>query len=289
MNGGRGIVIANNVAYRVGGRSHVIEVAFGSRTCDGDVEACRSRLALGGWGTATVAADEPIPNRNVSIVDNVVLNPDEAPSRWQQFFVPLPRVPSPGTNIPSPARADDGLVIARNVIWNGSADHSLGFEQEGLAAAIRAGNAINSLRPAVIDPVRGDYRVVAAPGIPASVGPQGDIGPRAAPLTAAFGGVPIETTTPLTSVTLTFARAVTGVSLDDFVLKRGTEFLSLAGMTITTTDNRTFTIAHIPGTNVAGPYVVRLKGRATGITDAFGLAPAPPILATWRMTSTVAA
>jgi len=81
---------------------------------------------------------------------------------------------------------------------------------------------------------------------------------------------------------------VTGVTLDDFVLKRGTAFLSLAGMTLTTTDSRTFTLARIPGTLVAGTYTIRLKGQATGIVDAFGLAPAPPILATWRMTRTVA-
>jgi hypothetical protein len=289
VNGGRDIVIANNVAYRVGGRSHVIEVAFGSRTCDGDVAACRTRLAQGGWGTATVSGDEPIPNRTVSIVDNVFLNPDGAASRWQQFFVPLPRTPSPGSNIPSPARADDGLVIARNVIWNGPADHPLGVEQAGLAAAILGGNAINTLRPVLRDPARGDYRVIAAPGMPATAGPQGDIGPRVAPLTAAFGGVPVETAAPLTSLTLTFARAVTGVTLDDFVLKRGTEFLSPAGMTLTTTDNRTYTLSRIPGTTVAGTYIIRLKGQGTGITDAFGLAPVPPILATWRMTQTVVA
>lgn len=288
VNGGREVVIASNVAYRVGGRSHVIEVAFGSRTCDGDVAACQTRLAQGGWGTAIVGGDEPIPNRNVSIVDNVILNPDGAASRWQQFFVPLPRIPASGSNIPSPSRADDGLLVARNVIWNGPEDHPLGLEQAGLAAAILAGNAINTLQPVLRDPDRGDYRVIAAPGMPATVGPQGDIGPRAAPLTAAFGGVPVETATPLTSVTLTFARAVTGVTLDDFVLKRGTAFLSLAGMTLTTTDNRTFTLARIPGTLVAGTYTIRLKGQATGIVDAFGLAPAPPILATWRMTRTVA-
>lgn len=288
VNGGREVVIASNVAYRVGGRSHVIEVAFGSRTCDGDVAACQTRLAQGGWGTAIVGGDEPIPNRNVSIVDNVILNPDGAASRWQQFFVPLPRIPASGSNIPSPSRADDGLLVARNVIWNGPEDHPLGLEQAGLAAAILAGNAINTLQPVLRDPDRGDYRVIAAPGMPATVGPQGDIGPRAAPLTAAFGGVPVETATPLTSVTLTFARAVTGVTLDDFVLKRGTAFLSLAGMTLTTTDSRTFTLARIPGTLVAGTYTIRLKGQATGIVDAFGLAPAPPILATWRMTRTVA-
>jgi hypothetical protein len=287
VNGGAEILIQNNVFYRVGARSHVIEVAFGSRTCDGNVAACQARLALGGWGTTTVGGDEPIPNRNVSIVDNVLLNPDGFMSQWQQFFVPLPRTPTPGSNIPSPARADDGLLIARNVIWNGPADHPLGIEQPALAAAVRAGNAINTLRPALVDPARGDYRVVAAPGIPASAGPQGDIGPRASALTAAFGGVPAETAAPLTTLTITFARPVTGVTLDDFVLKRGTAFLPLSGMTLTTSDNRTFVLAGIPGTTVAGTYRIRLKGQATGIVDAFGLSPVPPILATWRMTQTV--
>jgi hypothetical protein len=287
VNGGAEILIQNNVFYRVGARSHVIEVAFGSRTCDGNVAACQARLALGGWGTTTVGGDEPIPDRNVSIVDNVLLNPDGFMSQWQQFFVPLPRTPTPGSNIPSPARADDGLLVARNVIWNGPADHPLGIEQPALAAAVRAGNALNTLRPVLVDPARGDYRVMAAPGIPTSAGPQGDIGPRASALTAAFGVVPVETAGPLTTLTITFARPVTGVTLDDFVLKRGTAFLPLGGMTLTTSDNRTFVLAGIPGTTVTGTYLIRLKGQATGIVDAFGLSPVPPILATWRMTQTV--
>lgn len=291
VNGGSEILIANNLLYRVGTRSHVIEVTFGSRTCDGDVAACRARLAQGGWGTDVVGADEPIPNRNVTIVDNVVLNPDGVVSQWQQFFVPLPRTPSPGSNIPAPARADDGLVIARNVVWNGPADHSLGIEQESLAAAIRSGNAINTLRPTLVDPARGDYRLVAAPGLPTLAGPQGDIGPVLPPpptsLAAAFGGVPAETAAAVTSLTITFARPVTGVTLDDFVLRRGSALLPLTGMTLATTDNRTFTLARIPGTHVAGSYTFRLRGVGTGIVDAYGLTPAPPILATWRMTRTV--
>lgn len=287
VNGGAEILIQNNVFYRVGARSHVIEVAFGSRTCDGNVAACQARLALGGWGTTAVGADEPIPNRNVSIVDNVLLNPDGFMSQWQQFFVPLPRTPTPGSNIPSPARADDGLLIARNVIWNGPVDHSLGIEEPALAAAVHAGNAINTLRPALVDPARGNYRVVAAPGIPASAGPQGDIGPLVTALTAAFGGIAAEVAAPLTTLTLTFSRPVTGVTLDDFVLKRGTAFLPLGGMTLTTSDNRTYVLAGIPGTTVAGTYIIRLRGQATGIVDAFALSPVPPTLAMWRMTQTL--
>ena len=127
------------------------------------------------------------------------------------------------------------------------------------------------------------------------MGPQGDIGPLVpAPpvptlLTAAFSGVPMETASAVTSVTIAFARPVTGVTLDDFVLKRGSTFLSLAGARLTTTDGRTYTLSQIPGTTIAATYLIRLKGQGTGIADAFGLAPMPPIIASWRMTRTVAA
>ena len=43
------------------------------------------------------------------------------------------------------------------------------------------------------------------------------------------------------------------------------------------------------GTTIAATYLIRLKGQGTGIADAFGLAPMPPIIASWRMTRTVAA
>ena len=51
VNGGADIVMSNNTLYRVGTRSHVIEVGFGSRSCDGDRATCTTLLARGGWGT----------------------------------------------------------------------------------------------------------------------------------------------------------------------------------------------------------------------------------------------
>ena len=159
VNGGANIVMANNTMYRVGERSHVIEVVFGSRSCDGDRATCSANLAQGGWGTSTPGSEEPIPNRNVVIADNIVLNPDGYQSRWQQFTIATARTPSPGSNIPSPARADEGLVITGNVIWNGPEDHPLGIEQAPLAADVAARNAINSVRPVRVDPARGAYRL----------------------------------------------------------------------------------------------------------------------------------
>jgi len=164
VNGGTNIVMANNTMYRVGSRSHVIEVVFGSRSCDGDRAKCSTYLAQGGWGTNVPGREEPIPNKNVVIRDNIVLNPDGFRSQWQQFTVATPRTTSPGSNIPSPARADDGLQIYGNVIWNGPADHPLGIEQPALAADVAARNAINTVRPVLVDPARGDYRVVTGTG-----------------------------------------------------------------------------------------------------------------------------
>ena len=169
VNGGYNILMAHNTLVGVGSRSHVIEAVFGSRSCDGDRAACAARLTAGGWGTAVAGAEEPIPNRNVFIVNNLVVNPDGAASRWQQFAVAGPRTPSATSNVPSPARADDNLLIAGNVIWNGPADHPLGIDGDPLAAAVAGANTINTLRPLLVDPARGDYRIAAGVPLPAAV------------------------------------------------------------------------------------------------------------------------
>jgi hypothetical protein len=169
VNGGFNILLAFNTLVNVGRRSHVIEVVHGLRSCDGDTATCSANLALGGWGTATVGREESIPNKNVVIVNNVVFNPDGVASRWQQFAVAAPRTPPAGSNIPSPARPDDGLVIRGNLIWNGPIGHSLGIETTALAADVATNNAINSIRPAFADLARGDYRLAASFTPPATV------------------------------------------------------------------------------------------------------------------------
>jgi hypothetical protein len=287
VNGGSNIVMANNVLYRVGSRSHVIEVGFGERSCDGNQAACRSYLAQGGWGTTVVGGSEPIPNRNVSIIGNVVYNPDGFVSRWQHFAVAEPRTPSLGSNIPSPARADVNLQIRGNWIWNGPADHPLGIEQATLAADVLATNAINTVRPVLVDPERGDFRL--APGVVPPVDSPVVIPPPAPlpPLTATFRAVAAATARAFTSFTVTFNRAVRGVTLDDFVLSRGRAVVSLAGARITTTDRITYTIANIRSTHLAGGYTLRLKAVGTGIVDTANEALAGPATVSWRMTRTV--
>jgi hypothetical protein len=291
VNGGFNILMARNTLYRVGSRSHVIEVGFGSRSCDGNQAACRSYLAQGGWGTAVVGGDEPIPNRNVFIFDNVVYNPDGYVSQWQQFAVAMPRTPSVGSNIPSPARADTNLQIRGNWIWNGPADHPLGIEQAALAADVLAGNAINTVRPVLVDPAHGNYSLapgvvspVVSAGLPPVLPPPPALLP---PLKATFRAVAATTARAVTSITVTFNRAVRGVALDDFVLFRGRAVVSLAGARITTPDQITYTITTIRGTHLAGGYTLRLKAAGTGIFDAANEALAAQAVVSWRMTRTV--
>ena len=62
-----------------------------------------------------VGADEPIPNRTVSIVNTLVLKPDGFESRWQQFAVAEPRTPTAGSNIPAPARVAASHVAPRGI------------------------------------------------------------------------------------------------------------------------------------------------------------------------------
>ena len=168
VNGGRNVAITSNVMVRVGARSHVIEVGFGSRSCDGDTARCTALLAQGAWGTNVVGVEVPIPNDGVSIIGNVVFNPDGFASQWQQFFVADPRLAPDGSIVPSPVRADTDLTIADNIIWNGSPSLDLGIGSPELAARVVATNSINTLRPVLVDPAHGDYRLTDGSPRPAN-------------------------------------------------------------------------------------------------------------------------
>lgn len=169
VNGGYNILLAYNTLYRVGARSHGLEFVFGLRTCDGDTTRCRAHQAAGGWGTAN-SQEEPIPNRNVYVYNNILYNPADVSSQWQHFAIYGPRQPSPDANIPNPARTDDNLQIRGNLIWNGPPDLPLGIEDGEAcqadnptcnAAQLRAENTINVVEPALVDPAHGDFRPVA--------------------------------------------------------------------------------------------------------------------------------
>ena len=168
VNGGYNILIAYNTFYRIGARSHIFEVVFGLRTCDGNTEQCASFLNRGGWGTTVIGNEEPIPNQNVFVYNNIFYNPAGYQSQWQHFTVLASHIPSDDSNIPSPAMTDDNLQIRGNLIWNGDSDMPLGIAPEtgcqddnptcNLAQLLQD-NLINTVEPQLANPENGDYTV----------------------------------------------------------------------------------------------------------------------------------
>lgn len=166
VNGGYNILMAHNTMYQVGSRDHVIEVVFGSRSCDGETANCAAHRALGGWGPSTTDTEVFIGNKHVRILDNVIYNPDNTAA--QIFAIYAPRPTPSGSNAPNPAITDSDLVIAGNVIWNGDSSTPLGIgaEQGCLnsnptcnAAQLTTTNAINSIEPDLVSPDAGNYRL----------------------------------------------------------------------------------------------------------------------------------
>jgi Right handed beta helix region/FG-GAP repeat len=169
-------LIANNTLYHVayftdeasGGVSGFSPMTFvhGSRDCDPTNEipnasdVCRLYVAAGGWGPTSPADDgEYIPNKNIFVYDNIIDNAGPSQSRYSHFVVADPVIPPAGSNIPSPSRADDGLVIRGNLIWNGPADLPLGVDDP--TGSLAANNTINTVEPQLVDPLHGNYRPLA--------------------------------------------------------------------------------------------------------------------------------
>ena len=163
VGGGANVLIRRNIATRIGSRSHVLEVGYGSRSCDGRPgdagrSRCASYIRAGGWGTTVVDDGDNfirIPNRNVLIYDNVISNPVNQASQWQVFSVAGAR-PGASGGVPRGRRADDGLRIVGNAIYDGGPEHSLGLGdgdcRSGSSCAparVLANNEINGRIPTV--------------------------------------------------------------------------------------------------------------------------------------------
>jgi len=150
-------LLAYNSLYRVSTAAPPIRVAQGERTCDGDTTACEQNRLAGGWGTASLAYGQPIPNKNVFIYDNLIYNPPGSTPGNRQFQVLGPVTPDATSNIPSPAVSDDNLQIRGNVIWNGTSSTPLGIELTSYgcqpsnptcnATQLKADNTINQREP----------------------------------------------------------------------------------------------------------------------------------------------
>jgi hypothetical protein len=180
VNGGFNILIAHNVAYRVGSRSHLVEFVYGLRSCDGNTSACAARRALGGWGPAQVGDSfvQPIGNNNVIFANNIIYNPAGFIS-GQHFTIQGPRTPTV-SGIPSPQRTDTGLRIFSNIIWNGNSGTPVGIEDDSEGcrnsnptcnlAQINSDNTINSLLPDFRNTSASDFRPSPSSALAAVVG-----------------------------------------------------------------------------------------------------------------------
>ncbi|MGD9612866.1 MAG: M28 family peptidase [Kiritimatiellia bacterium] len=172
VNGARNVLFAYNTLYRVGSRSHGIEVAFGNNSLDGAAEApiAQTYLQWGGWTHASTSGDQRIPNRNVYVYNNVLYNPMPFRSAWQHFEFTGPWADNTNPHIPKPARTDSNLQIKGNVLWNGPPDLELGIWADTAcqpdnptcnATLLAAENHINQFAPQLVDPAGGDFRPVA--------------------------------------------------------------------------------------------------------------------------------
>lgn len=173
VNGARNVLFAYNTLYRVGSRSHGIEVAFGNNSLDGAAEApiAQTYQQWGGWTHASTTGDQRIPNRNVYVYNNVLYNPLPFRSTWQHFEFTGPWSANTNPNVPWPATTDENLQIKGNVLWNGPPSLDLGIGpgtacQPGNptcnAALLTAQNHINQFAPQMVDPAAGDFRPVAS-------------------------------------------------------------------------------------------------------------------------------
>ena len=169
VNGGFNILMAHNTLFRVGQRSHTVEVVHGSRGCDGGAtNDCQPLLDLGAWGT-TGEGGQFIPNRNVLFANNVIYNPPGFPRADQFLEIAGPSPVPADSNLTGETRADDGLVIRGNVFWNGIAEYPIGIADDPDGGChtdtctpelVAAGNWFNQLDPSLVNPDAGDFRPV---------------------------------------------------------------------------------------------------------------------------------
>ncbi len=169
--GGYNILEAWNTCYRVGSLRDTLAVGLGGRGWGhAGGEIIDDYLRQGGWCNPEGSCQFNIPNRNVAMCNNVVLNPDGFESRFAHIGFSGPVKTPPGSNLPEIARADENVRIAGNIIWNGPAnkpvldmaelEYHLAAYPTADAEELRRLNVINTLRPELMDPEHGDFRPV---------------------------------------------------------------------------------------------------------------------------------
>ncbi|KAI9031970.1 pectin lyase fold/virulence factor [Hyaloraphidium curvatum] len=164
-------LFAFNECRGTGNRSHLLEFVPGMRNCNpANAARCASRNAAGGWGPADRIdgphmGNAPVPCRNVYVINNRIVNEPPDESMWTHLAVFPPMDAPGGTNIPSPVRSDDGLVVRGNAVRNGPPGKRLGVGEDPAtagcwddnpscnAAQLVRDNAFNAGEAVLVEPV----------------------------------------------------------------------------------------------------------------------------------------
>jgi subtilisin family serine protease len=153
----------------------------------------------------------------------------------------------------------------------------------GVVALLKAANpqaTVSQVRAAILStavPVPALAGKVATGGLinaaaaVAAIGGTAPPPPAAAPLADVVDVTPDPRTTAVAAVVVQFDRAVTGFDLADVTLTRDGAAVSLAGATVTTSDNVRWTIDGLTvATTSAGSYVLTVAASGSGITAVNG-------------------
>ena len=186
VSGGYNILFAYNTLYRVGTSTDpgypLIQAVQGERGCSATdeipdpVPVCENLTSQGAWGPNILSDNLPvIPNYNVYIYNNLIYNPSPSQTLYTHLDILAPiGLPAGFQNLPASVAADQNLVIAGNLIWNGPVDHPLGVDDTtGCATSnptcnpsqLVLSNTINLIEPQLVNPSAGNYHPISGSNI----------------------------------------------------------------------------------------------------------------------------
>ncbi len=175
--GSYNVLVAHNTLYNVGTATEpgypIMSFVRGERNCTptdelpNPVPVCIANADAGGWGPVDINSGEAaIPSRHVLVSNNLLYNPTGRQTLYSHFAFEGDATPSPAfRNVPAGARADDGLTIRGNIVWNGSSSMPTGAGDPGCLETnaacndtqLLADNSINVFEPALIAPAQGNF------------------------------------------------------------------------------------------------------------------------------------
>lgn len=174
VQGGYNVLVAYNTFWDVGANSHLLEVVYGHRSCDGQIgdegrERCAEYLTLGGWGTEVVDDGTNyvrIPNKHVFIYNNILWGN----SQYQHFAIhaPYSGESQAGSGLPDVIFTDNNVQIQGNIIWNEGIDYVGVGDGEGCSddnptcnlTQLITENTINQFMPDLVAPMEGVFNRV---------------------------------------------------------------------------------------------------------------------------------